>query len=94
MAQYSIVHDNQSDTDVMFKDGKNCICPFQNKILMPGQIQGSLVMQQFNCTSGCMFFDYYKEEKKVVTHCTKASFIVEEKEPSKLLPYTGTNAMA
>jgi len=69
------------DNNILTKNSKPCSCPFQSRLVLPHpQIQGQLVIQQFNCNSGCMFFfEHINEDGKpeVLTSCTGTRFEIE-----------------
>lgn len=94
MKQYTVAIDKQTGEQQLFADDNMCVCPFQTKMLVPGQLAGQLSVQQFGCTSGCMFFNYDDQEKKVITSCTKTAFNVTEKADTKLHLFNPDRGMA
>lgn len=70
------------DTTVLLKNKKPCRCPYQTKLVLPHpQIQGSLMIQEYNCNSSCLFFNEGVSEegkKEVLTSCTGSRFEIQE----------------
>lgn len=64
-------------THVVIKAGAAALCPFKNSILVPGQINGQLTIQQFPCTTACPLCSYNNSESKLQIHCGTSTLVFE-----------------
>ena len=93
MKQYTIINDTKNNLHSLAANEIECICPFQTKLLVPGQLAGQIGLQQFNCSSQCMFFDYDEASQKVTLNCVQKTIEVTTKPEAKLHLFKPLNTL-
>jgi hypothetical protein len=78
---------------LLLKNNQPAMCPHQNKILVPGRIQGSMDLQEFSCNSRCALFEYDKTIRNLKLHCSSLNVNDVDVEPENTM-HLFSNGMA
>lgn len=93
--KFEIIIDKQTGAEKLLMNGNPCICPFQTKLLVPGNIAGTVGLQEYQCTSNCQFFEYNANEKTLGLRCSGVTYDpVEIKDETKVLLFNNNKAFA
>lgn len=86
MIQKKLIQTPEGDVLITDDKGHPLTCPFQNGILIPGQLQGQIALNRPPCGSQCSLFELSPSQFEgkifVKKYCCE--------EPEKLLPFEKT----
>lgn len=82
----------EGDETVLLKNNKPALCPFQNKLVIPGSLHGQLQVQEFGCSSRCALFVNDKTNKRLCLKCS--DLVIETIETKEIIPQPFSNIKA
>lgn len=65
----------EGEIKILTRDGKAQFCPFKPTFLIPGQIQGQMIMHREPCADWCPHFRDMLVNGEPAHACAKISFI-------------------